>query len=89
MNCVEEDNFVEVKVLFFAKAREISGLSSTTFITEQHILVSKLLNQICQKFAIDCIRDSCVIAINECYCENLVNLHEGDEVAIIPTISGG
>ncbi|XP_039950458.1 molybdopterin synthase sulfur carrier subunit [Bactrocera neohumeralis] len=89
MSCVAEDNLVEVKVLFFAKAREISGLSSTTFITEQHIHVSKLLNQICQKFAVDSIRDSCVIAINECYCDNLVNLQEGDEVAIIPAISGG
>lgn len=89
MSCEEERNLVEVKVLFFAKAREVSGLSSSTFVTEQHIQVSKLLNQICQNFQLDCIKDSCVIAINECYCDNFLNLQEGDEVAIIPAISGG
>ncbi|XP_011194711.1 molybdopterin synthase sulfur carrier subunit [Zeugodacus cucurbitae] len=83
------DKEVKVSLLFFAKARELSGLTSAIFVTEQQIKVSELLNKISKKFSLDPIKDSCVIAINESYCENLVSLQEGDEVAIIPAISGG
>ncbi|TMW46493.1 hypothetical protein DOY81_008425 [Sarcophaga bullata] len=84
---------INIRILFFAKARELSGLSETNYqISSPKIIASVLLEQICSTYKLTVIRDNLIIAINESYCENLnieLQLQEGDEIAIIPPISGG
>lgn len=86
------DNFINLRILFFAKTRDLSGLNETTFKVENNLKVSELLNRICAKYNLESIKSSVILAINEQYCDNLeerLNLRESDEVAIIPPISGG
>lgn len=88
-----QSTVINVRILFFAKARELSGLSETTYrINSQKIIASVLLQKICSDFNISIIRDNLILAINESYCDNLnseLQLQEGDEIAVIPPISGG
>ncbi|XP_053969966.1 molybdopterin synthase sulfur carrier subunit [Anastrepha ludens] len=86
------EDFVSIKILFFAKARELSGTGSATFLIKRQILASELANEICHSFNLHSLRHSFIIAINEIYCEDLtesLELNSGDEIAIIPPISGG
>lgn len=83
---------VPVKILFFAQARELSGLSSTTLELPEQILVSDLLDTICRSFNLNVIRNSVILSVDEQYCADLnvlVSFTARSEVAVIPPISGG
>lgn len=89
---------IEVKILFFAKSRELSGGLSNTILellphNKQHeYSCSDLLTLICDKYNLNLIKNSIILAINEEYCDDLnkkVVLKSGDELAIIPPLSGG
>lgn len=84
---------VKLRILFFAKTRELSGSSEATLELESpNILASELVNQICAKFNLEIIKQNIILAVNEDYCDNLqrqLQLKEGDEIAVIPPISGG
>lgn len=87
------EDSVNVRVLFFAKSRELSGL------TESHLefnkksnLCSEVINHICDKFDLNIIKNTVIIALNSEYCDDLnavLELKNGDEIAVIPPISGG
>uniref|UniRef100_A0A336KR50 Molybdopterin synthase sulfur carrier subunit n=1 Tax=Culicoides sonorensis TaxID=179676 RepID=A0A336KR50_CULSO len=88
-------NFIVVKILFFAKARELAGGITETQLQlpdlDQHCC-SDLLTLICDKYNLNLIKESIILAINEQYCDNLsefIQLKTGDEIAIIPPLSGG
>mmetsp|Transcript_39478 Transcript_39478/g.101318 ORF Transcript_39478/g.101318 Transcript_39478/m.101318 type:complete len:86 (+) Transcript_39478:190-447(+) len=82
-----------VRVLFFASARdatekkeeerEIAARESTT--------LRDLLDQLCDDYpSLRPVLDSCAVAVNEEVVEHaFVPLHGGDEVAILPPVSGG
>ena len=84
---------INVRLLFFAKARELSGRNEITYqIDKTKIIANDLLQHICTDFNLEAIRQSLILAINEDYCDDLqteLQLKEGDEIAIIPPISGG
>ncbi|XP_030380055.1 molybdopterin synthase sulfur carrier subunit [Scaptodrosophila lebanonensis] len=82
---------VRIGILFFAKTRELAGISRGTFTVNSVVIGSDLLNQLSQFFGLNSVRDSLMLALNERYI-NLneeLSLCEGDEIAIIPPISGG
>ncbi len=82
-----------VRVLFFAKSREVSGVAEQAFTLSDAdanttALVAALL---VAHPGLAGVMRSCVLALNQEYLEQdaCVPLKEGDEVAIIPPLSGG
>jgi molybdopterin converting factor subunit 1 len=82
---------VLIKVLFFAKSREIAGVSQTNLQIPRKILYTDLLDLICSTFQLTVIKDNIILALNEVYCENNceLSIEQGDEIAVIPPLSGG
>lgn len=84
---------INVRIFFFAKTRELSGLNESSYqLKSGNIVAADLLQQICSTFNLEVIRGSVILAINESYCDNWLEelqLQEGDEIAIIPPLSGG
>lgn len=83
---------VSVKVLFFAKSRELSGLTETIIEFPAETSCTKLFDHICSEYHLDAIRDNIIIALNGDYCDDqsvVLRLKEGDELAVIPPLSGG
>ncbi|XP_021926060.1 molybdopterin synthase sulfur carrier subunit [Zootermopsis nevadensis] len=81
---------VEIQVLFFAKARELCGKKESQLLIPSATSYDNLLDEIVQKFSLEPIRDNLILAINEEYAtsESEVHLKEGDQVAVIPPLSG-
>lgn len=87
---------IPVKVLFFAKARELAGniVQATFDLPPQEqgkYLCSDLLNLISDKYNLGLIKETIVLAVNEEYCDlnGSVTVKPGDEIAVIPPLSGG
>lgn len=80
-----------VKVIFFAKARELTGVRQSEILVAPDISCDKLKDKIVQEFKLDIIRNSLILAINEQYVESdtIIHFNDQDEVAVIPPISGG
>lgn len=89
-------NYIQVKVLFFAKARELAGDITNQVLElperkDGRYFCSDLLTLICDKYNLGLIRETIVLAVNEEYCEldGEVTIKTGDEIAVIPPLSGG
>lgn len=84
---------VNVKVLFFAKARELVSAEEESVIIESKMTASNLKVTVLEKFpALEPIQKSIILALNQEYLnedENAITLKDGDEIAIIPPLSGG
>lgn len=83
---------ISVKILFFAKAREIVG-TKTAFLelNSPKTTYLHLLNKITDQFSLKEIQQSVILSLNEEYCkpEDDLILKPGDEIAVIPPLSGG
>lgn len=84
-------NPTNVRVVFFAKARELAGLSESTIDVDGTSSCDQLFARLVEKFGLESIRDNLILAINEQFVERgaTLDLKEGDEIAIIPPLSGG
>lgn len=88
---------VEVRVLFFAKARELAGASSDTIRVRPGTLPREALQQTIISIypTLKPLAPYCALAVNLDYVppegsgEEQTPLKSGDELAIIPPISGG
>lgn len=82
---------IEVKILFFAKARELAGCSESSLKVESHMSYEKLCTLIVENFSLAAIKKNFILAVNEEYLssESALDFKEGDEIAVIPPISGG
>jgi molybdopterin converting factor subunit 1 len=84
---------MKLKLLLFAKAREIVGSTEVSVEIEgESITHQALLDHITTVAfpALKPIISSCILAINQEYSiDNNNIIREGDEVALIPPISGG
>ena len=83
----------EITVLFFAKSRELVESSSAQLTLQPQTTGAVLKQSILTAYpALNVIADSFVLAHNQEYVDDLeaqIVLSAGDEVAIIPPISGG
>ena len=83
--------YVIVKIYFFAKAREIVGKHEAELEISNVISYPELLDKIVQEFNLTSIRNTFILALNKEYIEEdeVITLKPGDELAVIPPLSGG
>ncbi|GBG25540.1 Molybdopterin synthase sulfur carrier subunit [Hondaea fermentalgiana] len=81
---------VTVKVLYFARSREVSGRALETWRLEEGATTKDLEEKLVHKYeGLKELTGVCAWAVNEEYVDDSQVLADGDEVAIIPPISGG
>ncbi len=79
---------VKVKVLFFAGLREIVGKKQMNIELQDGAPVSRLLEKLQKDFP-GIITNPVMLAVNTEYVKPDHRLKDGDEVAVIPPVSGG
>lgn len=94
-----EYTFVRVRVRHFARVRELTGTSvelldlpdncNMSQLLEKLLEVHPALNVIISKSGDVTLETGYSLLINGVYSDRNSGLHDGDEVAIIPPISGG
>jgi molybdopterin converting factor small subunit len=78
-----------VRLLAFAGARDLLGFGER-FLKVESADAASLLAELCQEFPpLEPYRASLRLAINGAYALGPERLSEGDEVAVLPPVSGG
>lgn len=84
---------MHVSVLFFARAREVADTDRIEVRRDDgSITTSYVVAEVVRRFpAMEGVLKTCVLAINQEYAEHGDDreLADGDEIAIIPPLSGG
>lgn len=80
---------MKVSVRFFALYRERAGTSQTEVELPDGSTPEELLVRLRSEYASLPLTDSVLIAVNSEYASPQAPLHDGDEVAFIPPVSGG
>lgn len=81
---------MKVRVLYFALLREKIGRSEDVREVESGTTVGELWGRLCAEYpALEPMRESVSLAVNREYVERSRVLKEGDEVALVPPVSGG
>ncbi|XP_060869278.1 uncharacterized protein LOC132944118 isoform X1 [Metopolophium dirhodum] len=82
---------VNVTIIFFAQARELSKVKSTTAQLPQTLFGHNLRSMLVDQFNLLAIGNTFILAVNENYISDSsqITLKEKDIVAVIPPISGG
>ncbi|KAF7991992.1 hypothetical protein HCN44_010793, partial [Aphidius gifuensis] len=88
---VDDKQTVDIKILFFAKARELVGVKESNLKIPKTTCSNYLKNEIIIKFGLESIKDNFVLAIEEEFVEDnkLLDLADNSIVAVIPPLSGG
>ena len=83
-------DMMEIEVLFFAGIAEATGMRRTVLAVDEGITVGKLIDQLCERHpeAAPLIRRS-VVSLNQEYASADQTVRPGDEIALIPPVSGG
>lgn len=81
---------MKVRLKMFAILRERSGVSESTLELTDNATVSAAMEEAGRKFSgIGPLLSRSAAAVNKAYCEKSTVLQEGDELALIPPVSGG
>lgn len=81
---------MQVRVLFFGQLKEIVGSGEATFEASEGARVEDLFSIYAQRFPrLKGFRESVAPAVNQEYAAWGTVLRAGDEVALLPPVSGG
>lgn len=81
-----------INLLFFAKSRELVGSGSGELVLTANTNFDTLKQALLLKYpSLQVIAENIILSLNEEYIDDnqQLTLREGDEVAVIPPISGG
>ncbi len=81
---------MEIKVLFFASCRDLVGQSQTSITMSEGASVYDLLARLAAEHSrLKEMEGSLMVSVNQAYVDRTQQLNDGDEVALIPPVSGG
>ena len=81
---------MEIKVLFFASCRALVGNSEMSISLPDRSSVSDLLTRLAAEHSrLKEMEGSLMVSVNQAYVDRTQHLNDGDEVALIPPVSGG
>lgn len=81
---------MRITVRLFASYREAAGANELTLDTPEGTTVDGALSELVARFPrLATYRQGLVVAVNAEYAERAQCLHDGDELALIPPVSGG
>lgn len=81
---------MKINVLFFGLAHDVTGFAQEQVDLPEKVRLAELSKQYQQRFPrLAEMAGSLTMAVNEAVAEPAQELHEGDEVAFLPPVSGG
>jgi molybdopterin converting factor subunit 1 len=81
---------VRVRVLFFGMLRDIAGRSEEEIDVDEGSRLEAIFERYARQFPrLRGLESSIVLACNQQFCDRSVSVHEDDEVAFLPPVSGG
>lgn len=81
---------MKIRVLFFASCRDITGQKETDVEIDSETTVGQLKNVLLSNYPdLEGLHKVLSVAVNTEYSDDTTVLHDGDEVALIPPVSGG
>jgi MoaE-MoaD fusion protein len=81
---------VQLRVLFFGQLREITGAPEAPVDLPAHATVQSAFDHFARKFPpLEKFRPALAASINQEYAQWNAPLHDGDEIAFLPPVSGG
>jgi MoaE-MoaD fusion protein len=84
------DSFMKVRVLYFGMLRDLSGQASEEVNLPEKSSAADLLRVVSGRNArVAELLAVCALAINQQYASSTTGLKDGDEVALMPPVSGG
>lgn len=80
---------MELKVVAFGIARDIIGGKETSIDLTEGITAEEAMNRLRMQFPAFNDLSSLQLAVNETYVEHGYTIQQGDELVLIPPVSGG
>jgi len=81
---------MRVQVLFFGQLRDLTGRSAESLPLGEHATLRDVLQHYSEKYpSIHKLASSLALSVNQEYASQDSALHDGDEVALLPPVSGG